>query len=391
MDRKSHQSYPTAEHDPQGRSATLTTFSVGLRNRLWTKRALLMFGALLVTFGALEIGFRAVALVRTAHALKAAERGETWAVYDEDLGYRLRPTDADPLGLHTPPIGAKVGGRPRVLILGDSIPHAGDSADDTLVAYTQRALQRNGLDCEFVNAGIPGYTTYQEMLFLKKFAPVLEPDLIGVCFCVNDLHEVLQVFQVRDGRIIGDQFDTAEQAAAEVHGRLYMLARKSMFLRWVRDRARDVAKRLSLQMGDGFVFDQRTDLATAWQDAPWETFEHWLDEIASTGRSRGARTFVVAFPFGAQYREDYLARDREYVLLPQRRLHDVCQRLQLPLLDLYDTIDPEVHLLSDAIHLTRAGRQEVGAVLARFLQYSELLAASPVSDSGTDRRGRDAS
>ena len=351
------------------------TISVGAptRRRVWLFRLFIVACVVVGSFVLTEAGFRVRRSVVEARLEAKAERGETWAIYDEDLGYRMRPTPDRPLGLHSPPIASKSPGTPRVLILGDSIPHAGDGVDDTLVAHAQRELDEAGIRVELINAGIPGYTTYQELGFLKKYGLALQPDVVGLCFCVNDLHEVLQVFRVRNGMIIGNAFDTDESAAAKSHGGLYILARKSLFLRWLRHRTQSMGRRMGVEVSSGFSFDSRSDLATAWQDEPWKDFVRWMQEFVALGRKHDFRVFAMAFPYVEQYRGEYLKTDRSYVLKPQRNLAEICRSLGVPLLDLYDTVRPESDLQTDGIHLTASGRQRIGSKLAMFLRHGDLL------------------
>lgn len=369
----SSSSCPPPHAEPQPTYDGAISVGAPTGRRVWLYR-LFMVGCVVVgSFVLTEAGFRVRRSVVETRLEAKAERGETWAIYDEDLGYRIRPAPDRPLGLRSPPIGAKSPDSPRVLILGDSIPYGGNSVDDTLVAHAQRELDDGGFKAELINAGIPGYTTYQELDFLKKYGLALQPDVVGLCFCVNDLHEVLQVFRVRNGKIIGNVFDTGESAAAKSHGGLYMLARKSLFLRWLRHRAQDVGQRLDIEVTSGYSFDSRSDLATAWQDEPWKDFERWMREFVSLGHEHRFRVFVVAFPYAAQYRAEYLKRDRAYVLKPQTNLARICRTLGVPLLDLYDTVTPVSDLQADGIHLTSSGRRRIGSQLAAFLKQGDLL------------------
>ena len=44
------------------------------------------------------------------------------------------------------------------------------------------------MSIEVINAGIPGYTTYQELEFLKIYGLQMEPDLVVLGFVFNDLY-----------------------------------------------------------------------------------------------------------------------------------------------------------------------------------------------------------
>ena len=69
-------------------------------------------------------------------------------------------------------MGPKPPGTTRLLFLGDSLIWSGDTSSGEL--YTEvleRRLNARALNSplafEVINAGIPGYTTYQELEFLK--------------------------------------------------------------------------------------------------------------------------------------------------------------------------------------------------------------------------------
>jgi lysophospholipase L1-like esterase len=334
----------------------------------WAGLALLAAG--LFIFAALEAGFRVL------DAATAGQPGESWATYDEDLAYRNRPLHGDHnrFGLRGPePETPKR--RFRLLVLGDSVPYYGDDAGDTYPGRLERILAADGAHApvEVLNAATRGYTNYQELIWLKKYGLALEPDLVGVSFILNDLHRILHRFQVVNGEIVGQEYTFAEDAVQGVDSPLYRLARKSRFLVWLRGRLGVFDDLVDLYTRDGYSFDYRPDFNTAWQEGPWREVDAQLGELAALGRERGFRVFVVVFPFGEQLRADYLARDRAYVTLPQRRLAEIAAKHGIALLDLFDALDPERDLVEDRIHLTPHGRDVAARRIAAFLAEQGLL------------------
>ena len=85
---------------------------------------------------------------------------------------------------------------------------------------------------------------------------------------------------------------------------------------------------------------------------------------------------MVIFPFADQYRPDYLAADRDYVLKPQRLAASLCRQLNIRCLDLYERLSPR-DFEADGIHLTGDGRQRVAEQVAQFLKESGLIPAAP--------------
>ncbi len=350
----------------------------------------LLLSSLLLVGLAAELGLRlaAAAAARRARVQAGAEAappGEFWAVYDPDLGYRLNPRfgDINADGLRDRPLGPK-GARPRLVVLGDSVGFYGDTVDDTWVAHLRAALPQ----AEVVNASIKGYTNYQELLYLKKYGLRLEPDLVGVAFCLNDLHRFLHSFVVQDGRLAG-AYEFSEEVLAQ--SRPAPLVR-SHLLGWTAYWGRVAARTVRWKASGWYSFDFQPDISKAWKDPAWPAVEEQLGEMLRLGRQNGFGLFVTVFPVVAQYRQDYLARDRQYVLKPQHRLQEICGRLRIPYYDLYPDLEAGV-FGEDGLHLTPPGRRRVGGLIAGFLRRSPLVPAaagrrSPVRDPPAEESGR---
>lgn len=344
-----------------------------MRGRRWRGRVLLASLGLCLAFALLESGFRAWQWLAGRMLPE-----EIWAVHDPELGYRLNPghDDINPQGLRDHPVRPK-DGRFRVLVLGDSVAYQGENVDDTFVGHLRRRLarERGPERIDVLNAGVRGYTNYQELLWLERYGVPLEPDLVGVAFVLNDLFRFLHAFRVEDGRIVGTSYEFTPEAVQGVDSAVYRTLRRSVFLVWLRRRLETLEGTFLLSGGEGYAFDYRPDFRTAWLDEPWADIEAQLAEMRALGRERGFGLFLVAFPFGDQYRESYLARERGYVLKPQRRLREICERLAIPYLDLYPLLDASRDLQPDKIHLTAEGRRRAGERIAEFLAGEGLLPA----------------
>lgn len=76
----------------------------------------------------------------------------------------------------------------RVFCVGDSVTWGMRvSQEDTFVARLGRLLEKQHARVEAVNAGVVGYSTYQERLFLEQRLLAYHPDVVIVNFCENDL------------------------------------------------------------------------------------------------------------------------------------------------------------------------------------------------------------
>jgi len=350
------------------------------RRLSWGARIGLVFFGLFLTFVVLEIGLRVALAIRERRAHRAmsasgSKAGEYWAIFDPDLGYRGNPDfgDLNSDGLRDHSIGPKAG-RFRVLQLGDSIAYYGDNVDDTFVGHMRADLaQRTNLrPVEVINAGIPGYTNYQELLYLKKYGLGFQPDLVAVEFCLNDLHKFLHSFRVENGRILPGSYQFSEEALSNQRSRPSRLADKSYLWVWTKNNVRTAGKVAAWLANDGFSFDYAVDIGSAWRDQAWKDIEIQLGEMSALGRQHRFRVFVAVVPAAAQYDYDYLKRDRDYVLKPQRKLGEICERLGIDFYDLYPEMNAGL-LKEDGIHLTKEGRQLVGQRLADFLIRSHLI------------------
>ena len=330
-----------------------------------------MLGSLVGSFAAAEGAIRIWEAWRPAPERNPSGSNETTIIPDPDLGYRLRPNfgmhNAD--GLNGPPAGPK-SDRFRVLVLGDSLIYGRNN----VVSRTAEILAADAdlKPAEFLNAGVPGYTNYQELIYLKQRGLAFQPDLVGVVFVLNDLHKFLH-----NPRFEGaaEGFDNRSEAALRSDRSLLGMARRSRFLVWLRRNFKTSENFVRMVEERGYTFDYNPDFQTAWKEEPWSAIEAQLGEMAGLGRSSRFGLFLVAMPYGEQFRKDYLARDYAYVTKPQRHLEQICRRLGIAYLDLFPALDPQRHMARDRVHLTPAGRAVVAERTAAFLKSERLIPA----------------
>jgi lysophospholipase L1-like esterase len=357
------------------------TVNTSTRRLSWGVRLGLIFFGLFLTFVMLEAGLRIVSSIKAGNMQKAADGsllppGEYWAIYEPELGYRQNPRfgDLNSDGLRDYPIGPK-DGRFRLLFLGDSIAVYGDSRDDTFVGHLRADLgQRSeGKALDIINAGIRGYTNYQELLYLKKYGLKFQPDLVGLQFCLNDLHRFLHSFRVEDGKIVPGTYVFSSEALSDQRSRPTPILERSYLWLWMKNRVPIASKAAAWIANDGFSFDYQADISRAWQDEPWEDIENQLGEMVELGSRHHFRVFVAIVPVAAQYNLGYLSRDRNYVLKPQQKLREICERKGIDFYDLYPDLKADHFLEEDGLHLTGEGRRVVGKRLAAWLAQSQLL------------------
>ncbi|MDA1312825.1 MAG: hypothetical protein O2968_05780 [Acidobacteria bacterium] len=125
-----------------------------------------------------------------------------------------------------------------------------------------------------------------------------------------------------------------------------------------------------------------------WQDDGWSFFREQFGLIQKAAASVDARLTVVMFPFAPQFRADLLAKDKDYVLKPQRLMKEICGEAGVPLLDMYPVLKDAggAELLPDRIHLSEEGHRITADALYEHLVANGLILAadSPGSAAMTE-------
>ena len=168
----------------------------------WSRKKYASFAAITVLLGL------AVSLVAVEFVLRYQDRliarSEHMAPglirYNADLGWQLTPGwsgvhhhydydveyDIDDSGFRVDPHAGMTG--PRVAVLGDSFTFGlGVANDETFVS---RLNARSDDRRQYLNLGVPGYSTDQELLLFRKTGKALKPDsVLLVVYLANDLFD----------------------------------------------------------------------------------------------------------------------------------------------------------------------------------------------------------
>ena len=105
---------------------------------------------------------------------------------DRDIAYLKRP------------------GLQRILSLGDSYTIGYEvDGDATFSMVLEQVLRRAGYDVEVLNAGVSGFSTAEEYLYLKRELFRYEPDIVVLSFVGNDFVDNLRtdLFAVDSGKL----------------------------------------------------------------------------------------------------------------------------------------------------------------------------------------------
>ncbi len=291
-----------------------------------------------------------------------------WVISDPVLGYRLNPRKEGVNSSsirHKEIIIPKPEGQFRVIYLGDSIPWDNPS----FVNYTADALSKVG-NIEVINAATPGYTTYQELLFLKTYLLQTSPDLVLLIYCMNDNHKFLHRFDENARMLLTKEAKESllgNSAFDKVVSRSYLLTRIKLV---IISKQRHVDK-------SRFPWESRADLSIAWKDNPWMDFEKYLFEMKYLLSKRGSKLAIIVFPIEPQLDENYLRTDYDYVLKPQKILKRICDKHDAPCLDLFQSFynrqKQGVSLFRDGLHLNEDGHKLATEKILEFLHSQALL------------------
>lgn len=283
-------------------------------------------------------------------------------VADPHLIWRLKPVPSGPgrtneLGLRDTPYRASAD--VTVLVLGDSVSW-GDSVGDVQQVYPQRLErlleeQMPGRVVEVVNAGVPGYSTFQERRYLERDGLALSPDLIVLQFCLNDLVEpYLSIAEYG-----GDNYFLGVDTREAVQGALGVLVRHSRaveaLVRALQNRGR---RALAFQVEKLTHVPLSRELQGAWADVTGE-----IDRIQARAREHGIPVLLLIAPYRFQLNDPRELRQ------PQDHLIAYARRSGLSYVDLLPHL---VHaadatgesMLLDASHLSAAGHAIAAQVLA---------------------------
>lgn len=320
--------------------------------------------SLAIFFAGIETGFRAV---RTPDQDRARAG---YVVEDRDLIWRLKPQTEGPLitnrlGLRDGPYNENAD--LKILALGDSVTW-GEAIHNQQQLYTsllEDMLQEKYPDIavEVINAGVPGYSTFQERLYLELYGLDLQPDLVVLQFCLNDVTEPYHTLAALggDNRFLG--IDT-RQAAKGAFG---WLLRHSVAFEWtVKKVQRLLRKREEYNVVSLCREPLSVELSEAWERAFAE-----LDRVVALTSAQGIPFVLLGAPY--QFQTVYPDQTGQ----PQRRLMDYAGSRGTDFLDLLPYFaasakeDPQP-LFFDANHFTPRGHRITADVLSE--KISLLLA-----------------
>ncbi|MDP6410151.1 MAG: GDSL-type esterase/lipase family protein [Planctomycetota bacterium] len=168
-----------------------------------TTRVALVIGTLAALGAAGEIGLRIAHYYPLRH-LHAQDWHESFLRTSEDpvLRYELTPgasgygwgceIEINGRGFRGGEVAPEaVAGTLRIAAIGDSVTFGNKlPAEHTYPAQLEAALNDNGYAAEVLNLGVGGYDLLQSLRFLERTGLALDPDVVVLGYCVNDIGTV---------------------------------------------------------------------------------------------------------------------------------------------------------------------------------------------------------
>lgn len=288
---------------------------------------------------------------------------------DPRLGWRMRPgavadwgqvrVRVNERGLRGPAIpDARSPERGRVLFLGDSVTFGfgiADPADTYPFLVGQRLGDRLGRPVEVVNAGVGGYSPWQELAWLEAEGLGYAPDAIVVGFVLNDVTEKLALTRY-GGRGEGWQLERTARGIVDrwLSGSGLLSVLRDGFARL----------RFGPDVVGGAAAVETEDVRRLVEDARRPEFERaWsittnnLQRLFAVARREGIPALLVVFPYALQL------EDPAGTSGPQQRLARFASESAIAQLDLLDDLAGD-GLFLDASHLSAAGHARAAAAIA---------------------------
>ncbi|MEI8350390.1 MAG: GDSL-type esterase/lipase family protein [Candidatus Omnitrophota bacterium] len=291
---------------------------------------------------------------------------------DSYLKWRFSPGNGrNSLGLRNREITTKNNESFRILFLGDSLVWKGDTSTGEL--YTEvieRELNKNLIlkkKIEIINAGVPGYTTFQESEFLKQYGWDMHPDLVILGFVFNDVY-FKYLHRPSDKLLILGAEPSVELHRFDTNSFPGIIFSKSYFIQMVYYR---IEKLLHMLRGyPKFEFETRTDLYLAWKKYGWNDAANLIRIMNGQLKSRNIPFLIVIFPVREQVDNNMLKANYDYVLYPQKRIIEICKKNNILFVDLTKQLyeNGSTKLFNDYFHLNEVGNDVVAQVLTEYLK-----------------------
>jgi lysophospholipase L1-like esterase len=363
----------------------LRTLSLNLLVSLASILTLLLF---------MEIG------LRTLHAIQRATQPDLpplHIVVDSPILYDLNPAhpEINSQGVRGDEVPIpKPEGTFRILVLGDSIAYGKNVSKNEAFPHRLGELLREQLGAaDVVNAGVSGYTAYNELQYYLTKGRKFQPDIVMVAFCMNDVVDPRLHWRGYTKRAIVAIPD--EAIPNREYGLSYVLpalqkveAEKAAYESW--GEYSEVLGFLGTHLRKLFHHSAGSDTnaragiptyITAEEDLSiqvllddnspeWRWLTSIYDQLNNAVRADHAKLAIVIFPLSYQL-------DKDYPFLPQDHLAEYCRKNSIFCIDLLPAFrrhaKDELFFPKDVWHPTAYGHDLSAQEIYRALSDAQLL------------------
>ncbi len=306
---------------------------------------------------------------------------------DEQLGWRLIPNFEENYG-ETPIrinsqglrgdelLAPKPSHTKRILFLGDSVVFGLRIASEnkTIPGMTRRRIEEKlGLSVETVNAGVPGYNTYQEYLYFKQEGIHVKPDTVVLCFVMNDPLNTYTQLQYGDN---GVDSPIAYLADTPLNAMLKQSSIVQAVQYWKNRLRSELNSRESAIYEELFSAHSLVERAHHEEiQAAWDITQTYLMKTAALCAEHDIPFLLVIAPYQFQFKEP------QGNTVPQEVLRDFAEKNNIAFLDLLPSLleykkenhGDSTHIFQDYCHFTEAGNRICAEQITRMLIQHAML------------------
>lgn len=261
------------------------------------------------------------------------------------------------LGFRTDEISRKSPMEKRILCLGDSVTFGyWVNQDEPWPQVLQKMYQNRGINATVINAGVPGYSTFQSLEQWRLKGKNLQPDVVILGYCLNDATERYSKVASYGGDDIFLGVDTSQALPS-----IQRLLRRSALYRYIKLKLQKSAK-LEETYSVRRLFDD--PLAPPIKGA-WERNSQEIIALKDEIEREGKKLLVVIFPYFFQF---FLKENGE---VHNRRILSFCEKNKIDCIDLFPVFASHLkdNLFLDGNHFTPAGHRLVANTIFEFLEH----------------------
>ena len=345
----------------------------------WATKLLLVLLAFIVPIGLMELALSPFVLRLKKTSIYMA---------DSRLGWRFKPGATDFCGGHVVHINShgmrgrayprthKASGAARILYIGDSVTfgYGMESVEDTFPTQVGILIRkRTGHPVEVINAGVNGWSPWQESRWLADEGMEYHPSLVVLSVVLNDLSEKFDLKRF-GGDGSGTQLDKTVFTWSDWLRNSSNIIRVGAFLlRRLKAGGPIIAAAQTEENLRVETVIEHPD--TRVSKEAWRLVLINLDNVIETCRDKKVPLVFILFPYRFQMEKSGT------VGKPQRRFADFAKKHQVPCLDLLpvflaakqEDTNEKTRLFIDFCHLSKTGNHLAAETITRWLLKQHLL------------------